>query len=89
MHRPQMIHEMILAREAALAIRRLLARAPAGAAGAGVRAVEPRRGRREVDLHVALQVVVAREGAGAVGVQADVRFRAGGGGGRGGGSAAA
>ena len=74
MHRPQMIDEMILAGEAALAIRRLLARAPAGAAGAGVGAVVPRRGRGEVDLHVALQVVVAREGARAAWVQADVRF---------------
>ncbi|KAG7009110.1 hypothetical protein G7Y79_00003g009780 [Physcia stellaris] len=77
MHRPQMIDEMILTGEAALAIGRLLARAPAGAAGAGVGTVVPRRGRGEVDFHVALQVVVAREGAGAVGVQADVRFRGG------------
>ena len=84
MHRPQMIHELILAREATLAIRRLLARAIAGAARSGVRAIVPRRGRREVVLHVALQVIVAREGAGAVGVQADVQFRGSGGCGRGG-----
>lgn len=82
MHRPQMIHVMVLPREAALAIRRLLTRAPAGAARSGVRAVVPHR--REVGLHVALQVVVAREGAGAAWVQADVRFRGGGRGGRGG-----
>ena len=75
MHRPQMIHELILAREATLAIRRLLARAIAGAARSGVRAIVPRRGRREVDLHVTLQFIVVREGAGAVGVQADVWFR--------------
>ena len=42
------------------------------------------RGRGEVDFYVALQVIVAHEGAGAVGVQADVSFRGAQGCGRGG-----